>query len=250
VVRTHRANYYFIFVFVILTVGIFSVPPASNAVQGGSPPSVCPVLLWVSNVTIPNQTSFVVQLNVRNPCATMYAVAHVTVLASYGMTVKYLNTSAILLQGNSTVPLTIAINGLEQCSGYDALISMSDTSGQGISQTASAHAYLQCSLMSDTWKLASPLKVANINLLAINATFTNQANFNITGIVFAVFRNSLGQIVYMSTATVMIIGGGTVTAYLVLYGIYSGSYNVTVFAWNADGASISQTYSSLMNITF
>jgi hypothetical protein len=76
-------------------------------------------------------------------------------------------------------------------------------------------------------------------LTGLDATFTNSATSSVTGIVYAVVHNSIGQTVYYTTATVTPSSSGTATAFLVLSGLPAGTYTVTVFATDTSGNAIS-----------
>jgi len=83
---------------------------------------------------------------------------------------------------------------------------------------------------------------------ALAVTFTNSANAQVTGIVYAVVHNAAGQTVYYTTATITPAAGGTATAYLVLAGLPSGTYSVSYFAINSAGVAISASGTS--SVTF
>jgi hypothetical protein len=77
------------------------------------------------------------------------------------------------------------------------------------------------------------------SLTGLDATFTNAATTSVTGIVYAVVHNSLGQTVYYTTATITPAASGTATAFLVLSGLPAGTYSVSVFATDTGGNAIS-----------
>ena len=68
-----------------------------------------------------------------------------------------------------------------------------------------------------------------------------QSNLNVTvlGVVFLVVHNSLGQTVYISTATASINAGKNSTAFAVIFGVPSGAYSATFFATLASGTAMS-----------
>jgi len=74
---------------------------------------------------------------------------------------------------------------------------------------------------------------------ALAVTYTNSANAQVTGVVYAVVHNAVGQTVYYTTATITPVAGGTATAYLVLAGLPSGTYSVSYFVENSAGVAIS-----------
>jgi len=77
------------------------------------------------------------------------------------------------------------------------------------------------------------------SLTGLDATFTNAATTSVTGIVYAVVHNSIGQTVYYTTATITPPASGTATAFLVLSGLPAGTYSVSVFATDTSGNAIS-----------
>jgi len=76
---------------------------------------------------------------------------------------------------------------------------------------------------------------------AVSVAYTNTANAAVTGIVYAVVHNSIGQTVYYTTATLQLAAGQSGTAYAVLFGLPSGTYSVTVFVTSTTGQAISAT---------
>jgi len=73
---------------------------------------------------------------------------------------------------------------------------------------------------------------------AIAVPVQNPANDTVTGLVFGVFFNSIGQTVEVSTATITLASGQNLTAYVIINLPY-GNYSVTVFAWSNSGQPIS-----------
>ncbi len=70
-------------------------------------------------------------------------------------------------------------------------------------------------------------------------SFVNTYSSQLTAIVFATVQNSAGQTVYITTATITPMSEQNVTAYLVLAGLPSGTYTVTLFAITPTGVAIS-----------
>jgi hypothetical protein len=73
---------------------------------------------------------------------------------------------------------------------------------------------------------------------AIGVPVENTLISSITVVVFAVFHNSLGQTLEVSTSTVTIGSGKNVTAYGVNTLPY-GNYSIDVFVWTVNGSSVS-----------
>jgi hypothetical protein len=78
-------------------------------------------------------------------------------------------------------------------------------------------------------------------LQSIAINYTNTANGDLIGIVFAVFHNYAGQTVEISTATVTLRAGGNGTARLVEFGLPAGAYSATLFAVTPFGLALSAT---------
>jgi hypothetical protein len=71
-------------------------------------------------------------------------------------------------------------------------------------------------------------------------TFKNNlAAAIVPAVVFFVVHNSAGQTVFMSAATVNFDPSATSSAFPLIYGLGSGTYNATFFATNSGGVGIS-----------
>jgi hypothetical protein len=67
----------------------------------------------------------------------------------------------------------------------------------------------------------------------------NFGNGYVTGVVFMVVHNRLGQTVEYSTATLQLTNGANGTAYLVAFGLASGEYAATIFVDTTSWVAIS-----------
>lgn len=83
---------------------------------------------------------------------------------------------------------------------------------------------------------------------ALSITYTNTLSTSITAFSFAVVTNSLGQIVYYTTASLSLSAGATGTAYLVLAGLPSGTYTVSIYAISSNNIVVSTTTSASVTI--
>jgi hypothetical protein len=81
----------------------------------------------------------------------------------------------------------------------------------------------------------------------VNVTVTNTQTSSLTAIVFAVFHNSAGQTLQVSTSSVTVPAGSTATAFVPTT-LASGTYSVNVFVWSTTGSSLSQ--SEQITVTF
>jgi hypothetical protein len=75
------------------------------------------------------------------------------------------------------------------------------------------------------------------NLIEIN--YTNLSSVNMTGVVYAVVHNMMGQTVEISTGTLQLAAGANGTAYAVVFGLPGGEYSGTLFATTTSGLSLS-----------
>ncbi len=73
------------------------------------------------------------------------------------------------------------------------------------------------------------------------ANYQNTNNVTLTlGLIFIVLHNSVGQTVYVQVATISNLApNANSTAYVVIYGVQSGTYTATVFAELPSGTSMS-----------
>src|SRR5271154_5088899 len=73
------------------------------------------------------------------------------------------------------------------------------------------------------------------------ATWSNHLgiNFNVTGIVMMVIRNSSGQTLLYTTATLTVESGAVGTSEDVVFGLAPGTYSATFFAFTFGGVAIS-----------
>jgi hypothetical protein len=76
-------------------------------------------------------------------------------------------------------------------------------------------------------------------LPVVEISYTNQLNTSITFVVYGAFHNSAGQVVYMTTAVLSLNESATENAVLVVFGLPTGQYQVTIFAVASGGAVIS-----------
>jgi len=81
----------------------------------------------------------------------------------------------------------------------------------------------------------------------VNVTVTNTQASSLTAIVFAVFHNSAGQTLQVSTSSVTVPAGSTATAFVPTT-LASGTYSVNVFVWSTTGSSLSS--SEQITVTF
>jgi hypothetical protein len=74
---------------------------------------------------------------------------------------------------------------------------------------------------------------------AFRVSYVNFANANVTGIVYLVVHNRLGQTAEYSTATLQLAAGANGTTYPITFGLPSGEYSATLFVATPSGLTIS-----------
>jgi hypothetical protein len=95
---------------------------------------------------------------------------------------------------------------------------------------------------TDSWTFVGTPVVERLGIFrAAETTLSNHLPHSVLGVVIMVLRNSQGQTVYYSTATLNITRGLYWTAYTVEYGLAPGVYNATIFAISTTGVAISNS---------
>jgi hypothetical protein len=79
---------------------------------------------------------------------------------------------------------------------------------------------------------------------SFETTYVNGINATVTGVVFMVVHNSLGQTIEISTCVLQLASGANGTAYTITFGLASGEYSATFFAVSTSGYAISSTTTS------
>lgn len=112
---------------------------------------------------------------------------------------------------------------------------------------ASSQAAVAATFVGGTgdWTFVGAPKVSNLGVApAAASTFVNHLDVPVLAVVMMVMRNSAGQMVSYSTATVDIAPGSLGTAYNAEFGLPFGTYNATIFAMTTGGVAISN-YTSI-----
>jgi len=84
---------------------------------------------------------------------------------------------------------------------------------------------------------AQSTTLAGLNVVEI--AYTDQLNASLTAVVYAAFHNAAGQVVYMTTAVLTLKEAVPENAVLVVFGLPTGEYQVTIFAVSSGGVVIS-----------
>jgi len=98
-----------------------------------------------------------------------------------------------------------------------------------------------CNTTSCMVATGTPVQSTQGAYSGVSSSFTNNSNAPVTGFVYAVVHNALGQTVDISTATVSAPAGGSVSAFNALFGLPPGTYSVSLFVTSSAGTAISGT---------
>ena len=83
---------------------------------------------------------------------------------------------------------------------------------------------------------------------AMAATVNNTGSTTLTGIVFGVFHNSLGQTLQISTGIASNVSGGQNTTVFIISTLPTTvNYTVIFFVWGTSGSSLSASIAVLFN---
>ena len=118
-----------------------------------------------------------------------------------------------------------------------------------LSVTVGSVSSTSCNSTSCVSATGSPTQSTQGVYNGVTTTFTNHSNAPITGFVYAVVHNALGQTVDISTATISAPAGGSVTAFNALFGLPPGTYSVTIFVTSSSGTAISTTSTASVTIS-
>jgi hypothetical protein len=95
--------------------------------------------------------------------------------------------------------------------------------------------------------LSGSLSSSTVNgYKGVSATYSNQWSSSQNVIVFAVWKNSAGQTVYVSAGSAALSSGGSQSFFLPEVGLASGTYTVNVSVWTTSNQPVSvQTSTSV-----
>jgi hypothetical protein len=94
-------------------------------------------------------------------------------------------------------------------------------------------------LFTTTLTAGQPQSTTLAGLPVVEIAYTDQINASVTAVVYAAFHNSAGQVVYMTTAVLSLKEAVPENAVLVIFGLPTGQYQVTIFAVSSAGTVIS-----------
>ncbi|MDG6901557.1 MAG: hypothetical protein JRM80_06305 [Nitrososphaerota archaeon] len=171
-----------------------------------------------------------------------------------------LNASSVVATSNSTATLTATVTGTNNPGSsvtYTINVNGLPTSTGHWSVTLNANDYAGNAATAVTITVKVTVAFAQSVVLqgtasqttiggfpGISATFSNEWSSSQNLIVFAVWKNSAGQTVAVSTSGLTLAAGATGTAFAPLAGsLPSGSYTVNIFVWTTSNQSVSSTTS-------
>ncbi|MDA4125346.1 MAG: hypothetical protein OK438_07890 [Thaumarchaeota archaeon] len=151
--------------------------------------------------------------------------------------------SAITVTGTNTLgsssSFTVTIGGIP--SGTST-VKVSASSYSGITNTKSASVTIIVAFATSVVVSGSPSKTTIGGYTGISATYTNGWSSSQSLIMFAVWKNSAGQTVAVSTGGLTLAAGASGSAFAPLLApLPSGSYTVNVFVWTTNNLSVSST---------
>jgi len=94
-------------------------------------------------------------------------------------------------------------------------------------------------LLYATQDLVSTSAAQPWSCLCVQITYSSNFNTTLTSILYSSFYDSLGQSVYVATATITVSPGHSTTALLVALNLPNGNYEAKTFATTAGGVPIS-----------
>jgi len=168
-----------------------------------------------------------------------------------------LNASSVVATSNSTATLTatvtgtnspgnsvtymVSISGLPASTGHWKLtLSASDYAGNAAS--ASLTLKVTVAFGASFVVVGTPSKGTLGGYTGINAAFQNLNPTSQSIVVFAVWKNSIGQTVGIGTSSATVAAGATYSAFIVEpIGLPSGSYTVNLFVWTTSNVPVSST---------
>ena len=107
-------------------------------------------------------------------------------------------------------------------------------------QSATAANLTSCPVGACWTEIDPPVYAALGPYQSVEISYVNGINATVTGIMFMVVHNYLGQTVEISTATLTLAAGANGTAYPIAFGLAAGQYSATLFVTSTSGVAISE----------
>jgi hypothetical protein len=176
--------------------------------------------------------------------STSYTGTTVGVIApnSVGAGSATFNVPAGAAAGPSVIELVVSTAGTNGAPVGTAVL---DTP---LSLTVGSVSSTSCNTTSCVSASGTPTQTTVGAYTGVSTSFTNNSNAPVTGIVYAVVHNAIGQTVDISTATISAPAGGSTSAFNALFGLPPGTYSVTIFVTSTSGTAISTTSTATVTI--
>ena len=166
-----------------------------------------------------------------------------------------LDASSVVATSNSSAALTTTVTGTNNPGAsvtYQACVKgLPATTGHwgltlnaknlvGNAATAVTAVVLVTVAFAQSVVLTGSLSSSTVNgYTGVSGTFSNQWSASQSVIVFAVWKNSAGQTVYVSAGSATISAGGSQSFFLPEVGLAAGGYTVNVSVWTTSGQPVS-----------
>jgi hypothetical protein len=173
-----------------------------------------------------------------------------------------LNSASVVATSNSSATLTTTVTGTNNPGApvtYQACVAgLPATTGHWSltlnaknlagNAATSVTAVVQVTVaFANSLVLSGSLSSSTVNgYTGVSGSYSNQWSSSQSVIVFAVWKNSAGQTVYVSAGSAAISSGGSQSFFLPEVGLASGTYTVNVSVWTTSNAPVSvQTSTSV-----
>lgn len=236
-----------------LTAGLHTVTFSANDSEG-------------NNVATP--ISFQVLVDSSAPTIAYTTAANANISAGVAVTgtitdtLGDLNATSVTATGNSTHALTVSVTGTNNpghsvpysfsitgltTGTWHIVLSAADLAGNAATKSITVHVTVplaQSFVVSGT-----PSKGTLGSYTGINVAYQNLNPTSQSVVVFAVWKNSLGQTVGIGTSSATVSAGSTFSAFIVEpVGIASGSYTVNLFVVTTSNAPVSVSTSISVSV--
>jgi len=186
----------------------------------------------------------VIVVTYKNNLNFPFSSVTVTGATSSGNTVKNYQTATAAFAPGESLTLPFLVGGLPGGT-YSLSTSAAATFGPSVSGTSVIEfqilpdSSLFIGKASDWTLLKGPALVFGGDSPVVKATYANNLDVGVTGIMWLVIHNGVGQTISFSTGTLSPAGGGNPTGTDVVFGLTPGTYNATVFVTSVSFIALS-----------
>ncbi|MDA4112174.1 MAG: hypothetical protein OK439_06510 [Thaumarchaeota archaeon] len=221
---------------------------ASNGIILSSAQSAPPIVLGQISATLLVNNSLSLEFNATNTLTPTVVVIQADLQNSSGYALQVLDSQPIFMLTNFTIQISFVTFELNPCSAYSVNVYAIETdTGRTVSEKQVVQEFIHCAFEGHTIVVIAPFSMSGCSTGCINATFYNQANYSISGIVFAVYHNVVGQPVYVGDARIE-FATRNVSSTIIMAHISPGQYSVNLFVWNSGGFPVSQLYTVVITV--